>query len=312
MAKMLEDKVAIVTGAGRGIGKEHALLMAKEGAKVVVNDYGGGFDGTGESKGPADEVVDEIKALGSDAVANYANVADFNEAKGIIDTAIDNFGKLNILVNNAGILRDRMMFNMSEQDFDAVIAVHLKGTFSCSRHACAYFREQHKAGNVLNGRIINTTSDAGILGNRGQANYGAAKAGIAAMTIILAMEMKKYKVTCNAVAPLARTRITTDATPQMADVMESTKEAEFDVLHPKNISPLIVYLASDDAKRISGEVFRAGGGGIWAMQGWRTGAKMVKEGTWEPSELTGKLKELVKELPKKEQMIDAVQELGVL
>ncbi|MCS6925275.1 MAG: SDR family NAD(P)-dependent oxidoreductase, partial [Candidatus Binatia bacterium] len=214
MAMLLDGKVAIVTGAGRGIGREEALLLAKHGAKVVVNDLGGHFDGTGADTRPAQLVVDEIKAAGGEAVANYESVADFKAAKRIIECALDTFGKLNILVNNAGILRDRMIFNMTEEEWDAVINVHLKGTFNCTRHACEYWREQHKLGNVLNGRIINTSSDAGLLGNAGQSNYGPAKAAVATMAIIVDAEMQKYGVTANAIAPMARTRLTVDATPQ--------------------------------------------------------------------------------------------------
>ncbi|MGH7908189.1 MAG: SDR family NAD(P)-dependent oxidoreductase [Candidatus Binataceae bacterium] len=212
---LLEGKVAIVTGAGRGIGREEALMMAKHGARVVVNDLGGHFDGTGQSRSPAEDVVKEIRNGGGEAVANYESVTDFKAAKRIMDCAIDNFGKLNIIVNNAGILRDRMIFNMSEEDFDAVISVHLKGSFNMARHAASYWREQHKNGNLLNGRIINTASDSGLLGNAGQVNYGSAKAALAAMAIILDRELSRYGVTANAVAPLARTRMTVEATPQI-------------------------------------------------------------------------------------------------
>src|SRR5487761_608842 len=196
---LLEGKVAVVTGAGRGIGREEALLLAKQGAKVVVNDLGGHFDGTGQSRSPAEDVVKEIRAAGGEAVANFESVTDFKTSKRIIECALDNFGKLSIVVNNAGILRDRMIFNMSEEDWDAVVGVHLKGSFSVARHATAYWREQHKAGNVLHGRLINTSSDSGILGNAGQGNYGAAKAAVAAMAIIVDREMTRYGVTVNAI-----------------------------------------------------------------------------------------------------------------
>src|SRR5215468_10725350 len=209
---LLAGKVAVITGAGRGIGREHALLMAKLGAKVVVNDLGAHFDGTGAPTAtPAQEVVAEIKKAGGDAIANGDNVADFKAAKNIVETAIKTFGKLNIVVNNAGILRDRMIFNMDEESWDAVVAVHLKGSFNMTRHACEYWREEHKKGNVLNGRLINTSSDSGLLGNLGQANYGAAKAAVALMAIVADKEMFKYGVTGNAIAPLARTRLTVDA-----------------------------------------------------------------------------------------------------
>ncbi len=286
MAKLLEGKVAIVTGAGRGLGREEALGLAKEGAAVVVNDYGGGFDGTGGAKSPADEVVAEIKAFGGKAVANYESVADFQGAKRIIDCAINNFGKLNILVNNAGILRDRIIFNMSEEDWDAVMAVHMKGTFNCTRHACAYWREQSKEGKTHNGKIINTTSDAGLGGNPGQANYGAAKAGIAALTIIVGKEMARSQVCVNCVAPLARTRLTTDATPTMKGFMEKSAEAEFDMMHPANMAPLVVWLASDQANDVNCQVFRLRGDTIDLFEGWHVLESASKgKKRWEVGEL---------------------------
>ncbi len=299
----LTGKVAVITGAGRGIGREEALLLAKHGAKIVVNDLGGHFDGTGQSRSPAEDVVKEIRSAGGEAVANFESVTDFKAAKRIIDCAIDNFGKLNIVVNNAGILRDRMVFNMSEEDWDAVVGVHLKGTFNVARHATAYWREQHKAGNVLNGRLINTSSDSGILGNAGQSNYGAAKAAVAAMAIIIDREMSRYGVTANAIAPVARTRLTVDATPQTAGGM-AKKEGEWDAFTPAHVAPLVAWLSSDDAKDCHGEVFRVGMGSVWLMRGWHTGAKVTKKGSmWEPAELGAKLKEeLAKGVTKKESM----------
>ena len=286
---LLAGKVAVVTGAGRGIGREHALLMAKLGAKVVVNDLGAHFDGTGAPTAtPAQDVVSEIKEMGGDAIANGDNVADFKAAKNIVDTAIKTFGKLNIVVNNAGILRDRMIFNMDEESWDAVVAVHLKGTFAMSRHACEYWREEHKKGNVLNGRIINTASDAGLLGNVGQTNYGACKAAVATMAIIIGQEMKKYGVTANAIAPVARTRLTVDATPSTAALMGGeVKAGDFDVWGPQNISPLVAWLASDDAAGCNGQVFRVGGRTVWPMKGWHSAAKIqnAKMETWDAAEL---------------------------
>ncbi len=300
---LLTGKVAVITGAGRGIGREEALLLAKHGAKVVVNDLGGHFDGTGQSRSPAEDVVKEIRSAGGEAVANFESVTDFKAAKRIIDCAIDNFGKLNIVVNNAGILRDRMIFNMSEEDWDAVVTVHLKGSFNVARHAAAYWREQHKAGNVLNGRLINTSSDSGILGNAGQSNYGAAKAAVAAMAIIVDREMSRYGVTANAIAPVARTRLTVDATPQTAAGM-AKREGEWDAFTPAHVAPLVAWIASDDAKDVHGEVFRVGLGNVWMMRGWHTGAKVSKKGSmWEPAELGAKLKEeLAKGVTKKESM----------
>jgi NAD(P)-dependent dehydrogenase (short-subunit alcohol dehydrogenase family) len=299
---LLDGKVAIVTGAGRGIGREEALLMAKHGAKVVVNDLGGHFDGTGTDAGPAQQVVNEIKAAGGEAVANGESVSDFKGAKRIVEQAVDTFGHLNILINNAGILRDRMIFNMSEEEWDAVIDVHMKGTFNCARHACEYWREQHKAGNVLNGRVINTSSDAGILGSPGQPNYGPAKAAVASMAIIIDREMQKYGVTGNAIAPLARTRLTVDATPQTAGLMDA-KEGEHDYFSPHHVAPLVAWLASDDAANVHGEVFRVGGGCVWMMKGWHTVGTVKKLGDWEPAELGEKLKvELAKGITEKEDL----------
>jgi NAD(P)-dependent dehydrogenase (short-subunit alcohol dehydrogenase family) len=306
---LLEGKVAIITGAGRGIGREHALLMAKLGAQVVVNDLGAHFDGTGAPTAtPAQEVVSEIKKNGGDAIANGDNVADFKAAKNIVDTAIKTFGKLNIVVNNAGILRDRMIFNMDEESWDAVVAVHLKGTFAMARHACEYWREEHKKGNVLNGRIINTASDAGLLGNVGQTNYGACKAAVATMAIIIGQEMKKYGVTANAIAPVARTRLTVDATPSTAALMGGeVKAGEFDVWGPQNISPLVAWLASDDAASCNGQVFRVGGRTVWPMKGWHSAAKVQnpKQAAWDAAELGKAVKaELAKGITKPETMGD--------
>ncbi len=257
---VLDGKVAIVTGGGRGIGRGHSLLLAQEGAKVVVNDLGGEVDGAGMDHGPAADVVQEIKKAGGEAVAIYDSVTDFQGAKNIIDCAINTFGKLDILINNAGILRDRMVFTMSEQEWDDVIAVHLKGTFNCGRWACAYFREQSKAGTLQSGRVINTTSDAGLLGNAGQSNYGAAKAGIASMTIIWAREMQRYGVTCNAIAPGALTRMTESLMGGLADA---------DMWAPDSIAPLAVYLASDKAQNITGKVVRMVGGKLELFHGWQ-------------------------------------------
>jgi NAD(P)-dependent dehydrogenase (short-subunit alcohol dehydrogenase family) len=315
MPKLLRGKVAIVTGAGRGIGRGEALLLAKEGAKVVVNDVGGGFDGKGEHHGPADDIVKEIRDFDGEAVTNYDSVVDFQAAKRIIDMAITNFGKLDILVNNAGILRDRMIFNMTEEEWDAVLGVHLKGTFNCTRHACAYWREQHKAGKPIEGKIINTVSDAGLVYNPGQSNYGAAKAGIAAFTLIVAKEMAKYGVTSNVVVPMARTRLTTDATPSLAPLMSTPKDMEkkigFDVLDPDNIAPLVVYLASDDAKDMTGQVFRIIGGTVWLLESWRSFDKITKPGRWTPEELGPKVKELLSRAPERENLQIIIKDLGI-
>ena len=305
MARLLEGKVAVITGSGRGIGREEALLMAKHGAKIVVNDLGAHFDGSGQATAsPAQEVVTEIKKMGGEAVANGDSVADFKAAKRIIECAIDTFGKLNIVVNNAGILRDRMIFNMAEEDWDSVIGVHLKGSFNMARHACEYWREEHKKGNILNGRIINTASDAGLLGNVGQSNYGSAKAALAAMAIIIDKEMAKYGVTANAIAPIARTRLTVDATPSTAGIMgREVGAGEFDPFAAEHISPLVAWLASDDAKDVHGEVFRVGAGTVWLMQGWHSVGKASKRAVWDAADLGTALKaELAKGATEKEDM----------
>lgn len=313
---MLEGKVAIVTGAGRGLGREEALALAEHGAKVIVNDMGGGTDGTGKFKGPADDVVKEIKDMGGEAAPNYESVTDFEGAKRIIDQAINTFGKLDILVNNAGILRDKMIFNMEEAEFDAVIAVHLKGTFNCTRHATNYWRAQSKEGKPVAGRIINTTSDAGLLYNPGQSNYGAAKAGIVAFTLIVAKEVSRYGVTANVVVPVARTRLTTEATPSLAPIMGNKEDFEkkygYDILGPEAMAPLVVYLASDDAKDITGQVIRIVGGNMWLMHSWKSSevAKRSPPGFWKPEEIGPKLKPLIEKAPPREELAGII--MGVL
>lgn len=285
---VLDGKVAIVTGAGRGLGRSHALLMAQEGAKVVVNDIGVELDGTGKAIGPANHVVKEIQAAGGQAVSNFESVTDFQGAKRIIDCAIDKFGKLDILVNNAGFLRDKMTFNMSEEEWDSVIAVHLKGTFNCGRWACAYFREQGKAGKLQSGRIINTSSHSGLVGNPGQANYGAAKAGIAALTIIWAREMERFGVTCNAIAPMARTRMT--AKGRLMSKLPD--EGQFDEFAPENVSPLVVYLASDQAQNITGRVLSIRGGIFELFQSWQIANSIDIGRRWTVSEIGERINEL--------------------
>ena len=265
MSAFCEDRVAIVTGAGRGIGREHAPMLAAHGAKVVVNDLGGDRDGTGADNGPAQEVVGEIRAAGGEAVANTDDVSDFGAAKRMIEQAIDEFGGLDVLVNNAGILRDRMLVNMEEDEWDAVIQVHLKGTFAPSRHAAAYWRERSKAGQPADARIINTTSVSGIYGNPGQTNYGAAKMGIAAFTIISARELGRYGITVNGVAPGALTRLTADL--GMGEASEERKQR----MDPRWIAPLVTWLASADSKGISGRIFEASGDVLAVAEGWHRG-----------------------------------------
>ncbi|MGK0274651.1 MAG: NAD(P)-dependent dehydrogenase (short-subunit alcohol dehydrogenase family) [Ilumatobacter sp.] len=265
MARLCEGKIAIVTGAGRGIGREHALSLARHGAKVVVNDLGGERDGTGTDVSPAQQVVDEIVAGGGEAIANGDNVADWDGAKRMVDMAIETFGGLDAIVNNAGILRDRMLANMTEQEWDAVINVHLKGTFAPARHAAAYWREQSKAGHPVAGRIVNTSSVSGIYGNVGQSNYGAAKAGIAAFTQIASMELGRYGVTVNAVAPVALTRMTEDLGP--APETDEEREAR----SPKWIAPIVTWLISDEAADVTGRVFEASGQFLAVAEGWVRG-----------------------------------------
>jgi NAD(P)-dependent dehydrogenase (short-subunit alcohol dehydrogenase family) len=257
--------VAIVTGAGRGIGREHALMLAEHGAKVVVNDLGGSRDGSGGDAGPAQHVVDEIVAAGGEAAANTENVADWGGAERMVQQAIDTFGKLDVVVNNAGILRDRMLANMSEAEWDAVINVHLKGTFAPARHAAAHWRERSKAGEEVNGRLINTTSVSGIYGNIGQTNYGAAKAGIASFSIISALELHRYGVTVNAIAPGALTRMTEDLG------MGQLEGDEKDRMDPRWIAPICTWLASEESAGVTGRVFEASGRTLAVANMWHRG-----------------------------------------
>jgi NAD(P)-dependent dehydrogenase (short-subunit alcohol dehydrogenase family) len=263
--RLCEGRVAIVTGAGRGIGREHALSLARHGAKVVVNDLGGTVDGSGGDLSPAQQVVEQITAMGGEAIANGESVADFEGAERMVRSAIDTFGDLHILVNNAGILRDRMLSNMTEAEWDAVVNVHLKGTFAPSRHAIGYWRERAKAGEPVSGRIINTTSVSGIYGNPGQTNYGAAKAGIAAFTTIAALEVARYGVTVNAVAPVALTRMTENLGP--APETDEEREGR----SPMWIAPIVTWLASDEAAGVTGRVFEASGQFLAVAEGWVRG-----------------------------------------
>ena len=271
MSGICEGRVAIVTGAGRGIGREHALMLAEQGAKVVVNDLGGDRDGTGGDTGPAHDVVEEIKGMGGEAAANGDDISDFEGAGRMVQQAIDTFGDLHVVVNNAGILRDRMLVNMTEAEWDAVIKVHLKGTFAPTRHAAAYWRERAKAGNAVSGRVINTTSPSGIYGNVGQTNYGAAKAGIASFTVIAAMELERYGVTVNAVAPVALTRLTEDL--GMGQLDEESKEK----MSPRWIAPIITWLASEQSSAVTGRVFDVSGDHLGIAEGWHLGPKVGSE-----------------------------------
>jgi NAD(P)-dependent dehydrogenase (short-subunit alcohol dehydrogenase family) len=286
-----DGRIVVITGAGRGIGREHALEFASQGAKIVVNDLGAEVDGTGSSAGPAGEVVDEIRGMGAEAVANGDDVSDYDGAGRLIQTAIDTFGGLDVLVNNAGILRDRMMVNMTIEEWDAVIRVHLRGTFAPMRHASEYWRNRSKAGETNDARIINTTSPSGIYGNVGQTNYGAAKAGIASMTIIAAMELGRYGVTVNAIAPAALTRMTENL--GMGAASAAKKPEEFDPLDPGNIAPLVVWLGSPESAAITGRVFNVMGGNISVAEGWVAGPGVDKDDRWDPAELGGVIPGLV-------------------
>jgi NAD(P)-dependent dehydrogenase (short-subunit alcohol dehydrogenase family) len=285
---VLEGRVAIVTGAGRGIGREHALLFAKEGASVVVNDFGGDNTGEGADAGPAHEVVDEIAAAGGTAVANSGNVAHWDDAKEIVEQAIREFGRLDVLVNNAGILRDSFIASMSESQWDAVIAVHLKGHFAMLRHAAEYWKAQSKAGDQPNAAVINTASGSGTtIPNPGQTNYGSAKAAIAALTLIAAEELERYGVRVNAITPIARTRLTL-ATPGMGTLMSEPEQGELDLFSPANISPLVAYLATEKCS-ITGRVYAVQGGAISRLGGWHDVETIETDGPWAIDDIAGRL-----------------------
>ena len=269
MAGLCEGRVCIVTGAGRGIGREHSLMLAAEGARVIVNDLGGSRDGTGTDRGPAQEVVDEIIAAGGEAVVNTDDISDWAGAERLIGQAIDTYGRLDVLINNAGILRDRMLTNMSEAEWDAVIKVHLKGTAGPSHFAAAHWRDRSKAGESVDARIINTTSPSGIYGNIGQTNYGAAKGGIASFTIIAADELGRYGVTVNAIAPAALTRLTADL--GIGDAPDAVKEA----MSATWIAPIVVWLASEESRGVTGRVFDVRGDLLAVSEGWHQGPKVT-------------------------------------
>ena len=278
-----------MTGAGRGIGRAHALALAGAGARVVVNDLGVSLAGEGGDTSPAQGVVAEIEAGGGEAVADGADVAGFAAAKGLVDHALEAYGRLDILVNNAGILRDRMLVNMDEAEWDSVITVHLKGHFAPTRHAAAHWRERSKAGDEVRARVINTSSPSGVFGNVGQANYGAAKAGIAAFTVIAAQELGRYGVTVNCIAPNARTRMTEAAFGELA-----AEDDGFDPIDPANNSPIVVALCADEAQEITGQVFFVWGGSVNLLRGWEAGELLTNEGAWQPDAL---LEELLQRLP---------------
>ena len=299
---MLQDRVAIITGAGRGIGREHALLFASLGAKVVVNDLGGAVDGSGSDVSAAQSVVDEITAAGGQAVANTDSVSSFEGARAIVEQAVSTFGDLHVVVNNAGILRDRMLVSMSEQEFDDVIAVHLKGTFNVTRHAAEVWREAAKAGTVTDRAIVNTSSGAGLHGNVGQTNYAAAKAGIAAMTVVNAMELNRYGVRANCIAPVARTRLTMQ-TPGMGESMQQH------VFDPECVSPLVAVLAAETCP-FNGQVFSVYGGSVGIYAGWSIADTVDTDDRWTPETLAAAMDKLPRTVEVNSQMAQLVTHMG--
>ncbi len=290
MKGICEDRVVIVTGGARGIGRGHALEFARQGARVVVNDWGAEVDGSGAASGPAHEVVEEIRSAGGEALANGEDVADWQGAGRLVQAAIDAFGQLDVVVNNAGILRDRMLINMQEDEWDAVVRVHLKGTAAVSHWAAVHWRERSKAGQANDARIINTSSGSGLFGNVGQSNYGAAKAGIAAFTIIAAQELERYGVTVNAIAPAARTRMS----PQGGRIRSvEIPEGQFDPYVPENVAPLVVWLGSSESREVSGRVFGVAGGEIHVAEGWQVGPRVDKGERWSPDEVGAAVADLL-------------------
>ena len=283
---LCSGRVVVITGAGNGIGRAHALAFAAQGAKVVVNDLGGSRDGAGSSADPAQTVVDEITTVGGEAVANTDDISSWAGAERLIRQAVDTFGGLDVVVNNAGILRDRMIVTMTEQDWDAVIAVHLKGTFAVLHHAAAYWRQRSKEGHANDARVINTTSPSGLFGNAGQGNYGAAKAGIASLTLIAAKELDRYGVTVNAIAPTALTRLTEDV-PMMRDAAAASE------LSPEAISPLVVWLGSAESRSVTGRVFGVWGNAITVLEGWVNGPSVSRDTRWDQDELSAVIPALV-------------------
>ena len=289
-----DGRVALVTGAGRGLGRAHALELARQGARVVVNDLGCELDGTGGGTGPAGEVVEEIRGAGGEAIANGDDVADFDGAARMVAAAIEAFGDLHAVVNNAGFVRDRMFANVAEDEWDAVVRVHLKGHFAVARHAAAHWRDQAKAGTAVDARIINTSSGAGILGSVGQAAYSAAKAGIATLTLVQAAELGRYGVTANALCPAARTRMTEGVFTEM---MATVEDGAFDAMAPENVSPLVAWLASPRSAAVTGRVFEVEGGKVGLATGYQHGPAVDKGARWEPAELDDVVAGLLAEAP---------------
>jgi len=293
MSKICEGRVVIVTGAGGGIGRAHAMEFARQGAKVVVNDLGTSNHGEGASSGPAETVAEEIRALGGKAVSNGADVSSWDQTGELVQQAIDTFGGLDVVVNNAGFLRDRMFVSASEDEWDAVMKVHLKGHFCTARHAAQYWREKSKAGEAVDARIINTSSGAGLQGSVGQSAYSAAKGGIASLTLVQAAEMGRYGVTSNAIAPAARTRMT----EAIFTDMKAPEDGAFDENAPENVSPLVVWLGSAESREVTGRVFEVKGGIIGTSDGWRDGPVIDRGARWEPDEVGAAVAELIEKSP---------------
>jgi NAD(P)-dependent dehydrogenase (short-subunit alcohol dehydrogenase family) len=287
---VLKDRVAVITGAGNGIGREHALLFAREGAKVVVNDLGGNPDGSGADASPASKVANEIVAAGGDAVANHDDVASWDGARNLITDAIDSFGRVDVLVNNAGILRDAFIGSMTEDQWDLVLKVHLKGHFAALRHAVDHWKGRAKSGEEVKAAVINTASASGtFFPNPGQANYGAAKAGIAALSLVAAAELGRYGVRVNGITPVARTRLTLATPGPIGEMMKAPEDPDaFDAFHPKHVSPLVAFLAREDCT-ISGKLFNVQGGSIQPLTGWTVGEGITTDGDWEQQTLEAKL-----------------------
>ena len=293
MSGLCEGRIVIVTGAGRGIGRAHALEFARQGARVVVNDLGSENDGSGGSSDPAEEVAEEIRAMGGEAIVNLSDVGDWKQTQTLVAQTLDAFGGLDVVVNNAGFVRDRMFVGCAEEEWDAVIRVHLKGHFCTARHAAEYWRNQSKAGQPVDARIINTSSGAGLQGSVGQSAYSSAKGGIASLTLVQAAEMGRYGVTANAIAPAARTRMTEAVFTDMV----APEDGTFDENAPENVSPLVVWLGSTESRDVTGRVFEVKGGLIGTSDGWKDGPVVDKGSRWEPDEVGAAVHEVIEKSP---------------